>query len=258
MAIEPPTHISTAKSSEGTGDKTLEISVQEGDLILLAAQAESCTSAPNWEVSVKAGLEWTSIVSQIEANPEPDKQSAQKVFSAVATETKKITVTLHRVGGNEGMRWIGVAQVWRDHEGTGAIKATDNGQGSGAPTATLTTESEHSALTVMVNDWNEEEAAATWAGSETQALNFDYTGAFTTHWAYFPDEGAAGSKTVTCETPATQRYRIAVIEVKGLEEETPQELTPDEDLATTGWTETPLFSKLNDGKDETTVKATLA
>ena len=259
MAITPPEHISTQKSGEGTGDKTLEIEVQEGDLILLAAEGESCQGAPDWEVSEKAGLEWTTVADQSHATfeAEPDKQASQEVLKAVATETKKITVKLHQVGGIS-MRWIAVAQVWRKHNGVGAVKTADNKVESGTPTATLTTESEHSALTAMVNDWNEEPATATWAGSETQALNFDYGGAFTTHWAYFPDEGEAGSKTVTEETPATQRYRIAVIEIKGLAEETPQELTPDEDLATTGWTETPLFSKLNDASDATVVKATLA
>lgn len=37
-----------------------------------------------------------------------------------------------------------------------------------------------------------------------------------------------------------------------------QELRPDEDLVTTGWTETPLFSKINDSSDATAVRATLS
>lgn len=41
-------------------------------------------------------------------------------------------------------------------------------------------------------------------------------------------------------------------------EEKEQELKPDEDLATTGWTTTPLWSKINDASDATLVKATLA
>jgi hypothetical protein len=62
--------------------------------------------------------------------------------------------------------------------------------------------------------------------------------------------------TVGLTVPGGQTYTVVAVEVKGISEES-QELTPAEDLATTGWTETPAFSKLNDASDATGVKSTL-
>lgn len=50
---------------------------------------------------------------------------------------------------------------------------------------------------------------------------------------------------------------LALYNASTEEEKPPQELVPDEDVLTTGWTTTPLWSKINDKSDATVVKATL-
>jgi hypothetical protein len=108
--------------------------------------------------------------------------------------------------------------VWRGSSGIGNTNVADNtNTGSDAPSVSVTTTLADSGLSAGSADWNAA-GAATWtttAGAVVEGTDFTDGAHYSVHTATYANVGATGSKTVGHSTPATQRYGIIVVEVKG-------------------------------------------
>lgn len=78
---------------------------------------------------------------------------------------------------------------------------------NGAATINVVTTADNSSIIVAVFDWNVQNAAANWASingftpnmaNQGEQARVFATGAYNIYVAYYPDVGAAGTKTITC------------------------------------------------------------
>jgi|SRR3990172_2023412 len=119
--------------------------------------------------------------------------------------------------------WFGGnALTFRDSDGIGASAKTNT---TGAPSLSITTTQDNSAIVVIVGDWNAADGASrTWrtvngiaptAGNGYELTYFRNASHYTVYAAYYSDAGAAGAKTVGLSDPSGQKYSIVALEIKG-------------------------------------------
>jgi hypothetical protein len=224
-----PTLISvtaTSYSTTGVTSKaTASISVTAGDILVAKAAMESgwntgSAADVNITVSDSAGNTWTRKQELAHTGTSADDTvSYVTAWTAVAAATGSTTVTFAQAGAtNTAKHFGGEVDVWRGSDGVGATNVANNGTGSGAPSVGITTTQDNSALSVIDADWNATTGTDTWtttAGTPINRSDFSDGASYGVHTATYADVGAAGSKTVGMSAPATQRYGIIVIEIKG-------------------------------------------
>lgn len=94
-----------------------------------------------------------------------------------------------------------------------------------APSLSLTTTQDNSAIVAFVADWNAVDGASrTWrtinsitptAGNGLEVTYARDASFFTVYGAYWNDVGAAGAKTVGISSPSTMKYALVAVEIKG-------------------------------------------
>lgn len=133
------------------------------------------------------------------------------------------TTSVSFAAGSAGVEWFGGnALTFRGSDGIGA---SSQANASGAPSLSITTTQDNSAIVVVVGDWNAVDGASrTWntvngitptSGNGYELTYFRDGAHYVAYIAYYPDAGAAGAKTVGLSAPAGQQYSIAALEVKG-------------------------------------------
>lgn len=108
--------------------------------------------------------------------------------------------------------------------GSDGFGAATSATGSGtAPSMTLTTSFDNSAIVACCADWSAGAGARTWRtinGTTPTAANgfelvyFNDPSWYTVYVGYWPDAGAAGAKTVGLSAP-TQTWTMSAVEVRG-------------------------------------------
>lgn len=128
------------------------------------------------------------------------------------------TITASFLGGG-GPEYLG-GNIIR-FSGSNGVGASNVANGaSGTPSVSLTTTQANSAIVMIVTDWNATAGTQTFtnnfSGTPTNLTDYPGDGAqYGVAIAYFPDAGAAGSKTVGMSAPTGQKWAIIAIEVKG-------------------------------------------
>lgn len=211
MALTPPTFVSVASTAYNTNTtpKTLNVSVNAGDLLVVTAAAEDGQATLTLTAT---GLTWTK-----QQEVDVASYTVVQVWTATAGATQSYTLSLAESDGiftgNFGM----TATVWRDHGGVGASSKTN--VSSGAPSLGITTTSDNSAIVVANADWNALDGASrTWRTANVAATETMYGRDSTTYGryaAYHTDAGTAGAKTVGLSAPSGQKYSIVALEVLG-------------------------------------------
>jgi hypothetical protein len=216
----------TSYSTTGVLSKaTASISVTAGDILVAKAAMESgwntgSAADVNITVSDSAGNTWTRKQELAHTGASADDTvSYVTAWTAVAAATGSTTVTFAQAGAtNTAKHFGGEVDVWRGSNGVGATNVANNGTGSGAPSVSITTTQDNSALSGIVADWNATTGTDTWtttAGTPINRSDFSDGASYGVHTATYADVGATGSKTVGMSAPATQRYGIIVVEIKG-------------------------------------------
>jgi hypothetical protein len=216
----------TSYSTTGVLSKaTASISVTAGDILVAKAAMESgwntgSAADVNITVSDSAGNTWTRKQELAHTGASADDTvSYVTAWTAVAAATGSTTVTFAQAGAtNTAKHFGGEVDVWRGSDGVGATNVANNGTGSGAPSVGITTTQDNSALSVIDVDWNATTGTDTWtttAGTPINRSDFSDGASYGAHTATYADVGATGSKTVGMSAPATQRYGIIVVEIKG-------------------------------------------
>jgi hypothetical protein len=222
ISVTPTSYSTTGVTSKATAS----ISVQAGDILVAKAAMEN-----GWDtgtstnvfinISDSAGNTWTRRHELAHTGAAVDNNVAYvTAWTAVAAATGSTTVTFAQAGTvNNVLHFGGEVEVWRGSDGVGATNVATNGTGANAaPSVSVTTTQDNSALSVIDADWNATTGTDTWtttAGTPTNRSDFSDAASYGVHTATYADVGTAGSKTVGMSAPATQRYGIIVIEVKG-------------------------------------------
>lgn len=144
-------------------------------------------------------------------------------FTSTVDSTKSMTTSATATSVAGGEHFGQNTLTFRDSDGIGASSKTTNA--NGAPSLSITTQTDNSAIVVFVGDWNSLSGASrTWRtvnGVTPTAANgyeksyLDDGNRYTLYVAYYPDAGAAGAKTVGLSAPTGQAYSIIAVEVKG-------------------------------------------
>lgn len=211
-----PTFISFAASSSlvsTTTPKTVDVTVQRGDLIVVLGVAEGADMDLNTP---------TDTVNTYSAKETVDSgantESVAKIWTAVAATSTTLTISVSR--GVVGNKWGIGAEVWRNAAlGTSASNGPTGGV-SGTPSQAITTTVPNSAVSGVISDWNAADGTSrTWLTVNGLAITEDTyvrdSAAMSVYMGRRTDCGAVGSKTWGLSAPAGQKYSMAVVEVVG-------------------------------------------
>lgn len=214
-----PTNIfngQTTYNSGGNTSKTINVTVQTGDVLIVAAQAENFDADTSVSITVSGGgLTWTSAQT-VAVN----SYGYVRLYYATATSNATFDITLTATGtvySGYTVYWGGSVKIFRGSDGVGASSKTN--VSSGAPTLNITTTQANSAICVFNNDWNSVDGASrTWrtgAGSLTETTYFRDAARYSVYSGYHADAGSTGTKAVGLSAPSGQKYSIVAVEVKG-------------------------------------------
>lgn len=185
------------------------VSINSGDVLVLVSADEGNYALGETE---NGSASWVNIRYSDEFNYAAVRSSG---YTATANET--LTATITSTGGYSGGNII----RFSGSDGIGA-SAMSNGT-TGTPSVSITTTQANSAIVVIVGDWSAVSGTQTFtnnggAGSPTNLTDFPGDNVhYGVGIAYYPDAGAAGSKTVGMSAPTGQKWTIHAIEVKGTE-----------------------------------------
>ncbi|MBK8184882.1 MAG: hypothetical protein IPK63_19150 [Candidatus Competibacteraceae bacterium] len=213
-----PTNIfngQTTYNSGGDISKTINVTVQTGDVLIVVGQAEGYNAATPVAITVSGGgLTWTSLQT-VAVND----FGYVILYHATATSNATFDITLTATNAASGytIYWGGSVKIFRGSDGVGNSVKTN--VSSGAPTVNITTTQANSSISVFDNDWNSVDGASrTWrtgAGSFTETTYFRDPARYTVYSGYHADAGAIGTQTVGLSAPSGQKYSIVAVEVKG-------------------------------------------
>jgi hypothetical protein len=206
MAV-PPTRVSHVASSwtSESSPKTLSVTVQNGDLLIVAAGAEG--SGNNFGIS-GGSLTWTRRQSSYQSF-----RADMALWSAQATETTTFSIA---VSNDDNQSWGCAATVWRNHGGLGN---TGVGTGDGDADALFTTASSDSAVVVYIADYNAIDGAGRVYhqvnGAPTELLYGRSSNDYTWYGIVYPDTNAAAQYEIGINGMSDQKWTMVVAEIKG-------------------------------------------
>ena len=195
-----------------TTPKTVSVTVQTGDLLVVISVAQSANS-PQTTAPTGGSLTYTQRAS-LGATTNDARAIA---WTAPATSDATFSVSASRPS-IAGDLWGFNVWVLRSSDGIGAIGAPTVNSTSNS--VTLTTTQDNSALCVASSDWNAADGTArtrrTINGSTgSEDTYFRDSTQYTTYAQRYTDCGAAGSVTAGYSAPTGQASAIIAVEVKG-------------------------------------------
>jgi hypothetical protein len=207
----------TAWDNPNSPKTTASVAVESGDILVSCAVSENHLAPPFGFANSGTGLTWTK-----QQEVDVTDYCGVAAGTAQAGATTSLTVSASRNAG--GADYFGQNTLtFRDAGGVGASAKTN--VASGAPSLSITTTQDNSAIVVAVGDWNAADGASrTWrtvngtapsAGNGFELSYFRDSSRYTVYLAYYPDAGVAGSKTVGLSAPGGQKYAIVAVEIKG-------------------------------------------
>lgn len=205
------TWTSAASASTKT---TASFTTLAGDILVGVAGSEDNGRAPG---SIGGGgLTWT------EKNRVAVATYCQALIASATATAQSMTANIPGFNGNANFYGLNVL-TFRASDGVGATAKTN--VLSGAPSLSITTTQDNSAIVVVVLDWSAQDGTSrTWrtvnsitptAGNGMERTYFRDAAAYTAYAAYYSDAGTAGAKTVGISAPGSQKYSIVALEVKG-------------------------------------------
>lgn len=151
-----------------------------------------------------------------------------------------------------------VIAAWRisGSDGLGTpVKLTDT-----AKVVSLTRGQANSCIACIIGDWSADtDVTVTSDPSGGTVRSAAQAGSYYTEFIVdWPDQGSTGSTNYgVAGASGTGTLTKIAVEILGTGA-APQQLRPDADTTTTGWSTAPLYSKINDESDATVITATLA
>ncbi|HUS26088.1 MAG TPA: hypothetical protein VMY99_01950 [Nevskiaceae bacterium] len=198
-----------------TTPKTASVTTQAGDVVVIYAGTEDQFSS----LTTPTGNGLTFAL--------------QQTVAVASFSTAYIWTAIDNVGGTNwtlsidvvnSQEWGFTCLVFRDSDGIGLSTRT-NVTGPAAPSLDIVTTQDNSAIITYNADWSASDGTSrTWrtvnsitpTNGNGLELNYERDAAhYTIYGAYYNDAGTAGTKTVGLSAPATQKYTIVAVEVRG-------------------------------------------
>lgn len=212
----PPTFVSYVASvfNTVTTPKTVSVSVQAGDLLVVASVAESGSGGAT-NTAPTGGSETYAQVATLGADINTARAIAWEVTAA---STQSYSISCVRPLVDTSKVWGCMAWILRGSDGFGAVGAP--AVGSTSNSVTLTTLGDNSGLVVFSADWNAADGTTrtrrTVNGSTgAEDIYFRGSTTYTVYGQRYTDCGAAGSVTAGYSAPTGQASAIIAVEVKG-------------------------------------------
>lgn len=208
----------TSDYSDATNPELLNITTLAGDVVVVYAVTEDW---PIIDISTPTG---NSISFNLERSVETSSYTGLYIWSGTdASGGTNWTLSTADTVLN-GNIWGVTCLVFRNSSGIGQSNVAN--VTSGAPSLSLTTVQDSSAIVVANGDWSAQNGSSrTWETvnsiTPTSGNGYELTysfnsGVYAAYGAYYPDAGSAGSKTLGLSVPTGQTYSIAAVEVKGI------------------------------------------
>lgn len=215
----PPTFVDEQETvwNVSTTPKTVSgLSVQAGDiLVACGVTADSNGADDNITISGGTGVTWT-----LKQRHKLSSNTGVVLYTGACASTNAISPTV-QITNNPSVPFGASILQFRGSDGVGATNKA-NGSASGPSVANVNT-GDNSAIVTVNGDWSASTAARTWrtvngttptAGNGFERAYFADGTNYGVYVAYWPDAGAAGSKTVGLTAP-NQTWTIASVEIFG-------------------------------------------
>lgn len=214
-----PTYVGTTESNS-PADKTSgnssvtrttpSFSPSAGNILVGLGVSEDSTSKTIATNGVSGGPTWT----QRQLDNTADKCGV--IASTATAGGGSITVTLRAPDGYNGVLKMGLAVL--NFSGSDGIGNTAVNKGtSGNPSLSLTTTQDNSAIAIVWGDWAAKSGTPSYSGAGSGTIISDYADGtnYGIHFAYYPDAGAAGAKSLSVTGVTNPNWTIVGVEVKG-------------------------------------------
>ena len=221
----PPTFVAhyegaswdTTTSPKTTG--TFNTSANDALVSLVGEESDVGTENFTWTNSVTA-LTWTE---KPETTGTTNSDGWAQAATAIASAITGTAVTATRTAGS-ALKYNHATLHFSGSDGIGGEAHSTAGT-SGAPSLSITTTADNSAIVCIFVDWNAADGASrTWrtvngitptAGNGLERVYFRNASNYTVYVAYYSDAGTAGAKTIGLSAPSGQRWVGIAVEVKG-------------------------------------------
>lgn len=222
----PPTFVAEYETGfgESTSPETSAVTVATNDILAILGVVED--SATTLATPTGGGYTYT-----LQQNSNVASNCNVYGWTAPISSGQSYSVSIEDAG--DGSHWWGYNPLrFSGSDGVGASSKTN---ASGAPSLSITTSFDNSAIVVAVGDWNAVDGTTrTWrtvngtapsAGNGFEKTYFRDASHYGVYMAYYPDAGTAGAKTVGLTAPSGQKYAIVAVEIRGSTGAAPTSLT---------------------------------
>jgi len=212
----PPTRVSYVASvfDTTTTPKTVSVTVQTGDRVLVASVAANGTGGATNTAPTGGGETYTQLATLgVDTN-----NSRNIAWSMTATSAQTFNISAVRPLVNTSTIWGVLAWVYRGSDGFGAVGAPAVGTTNGL--ATFTTQAANSAVLAFSADWNAVDGTTRTrrtinASTGTEETYYRNSVEYTVYTQRYDDAGAAGSVSAGYSAPTGQKSAIIAVEIKG-------------------------------------------
>lgn len=239
------------------------VAVQADDLLLVWQTAGDGLNSTFATAPSVSGTGTVGTWASTEGGTASSQSARGKLWRVDVTGSGSVDLSCVRSAGTSawGCGWI----VVRNHGGVGATNTLGTTSDQTGAQITLTGAVADSMLIYAGSDWDANTGVATWRtvdgvtptiGNGAVLVETGDGSTYAARVAQWSSTTSAGSKN-TGYSNLTVRPAGAAIEIL-VSPLVTQTARPDADTATTGWTSTPLFSKVNDQSDASVITGTLA
>lgn len=209
------TELETSWSAQTGQTKTLgSLSLVAGDILVGLAGSENTFSqhAP-LTITGGTGVTWTNRQQSTTGGG----TAYARGYTGACASTNSATPVVTKPNNTDSVAFGETVFQFRDSDGVGN---TNIARSTGAPSVSLTTTQDNSAVCCIVVDYNAANGTSrTWrssgVGTATERSYFRNAANYTVYAAVWEDVGTAGAKTFGLTAPTGQAFDIIAIEIKG-------------------------------------------
>jgi hypothetical protein len=187
-------------------------------LVALGGSANNDATARTVAFTSNPALTWTQrrFLYTPSGSFSPIVASTAQEGATGVSKTVTMTWSAAAPSGSNGFVVFKVSS----HTGVGA-SAVSTGPQTNTPTISITTTQDNSAVALLMFDWGANALTArTWlqpsgASAFVETVAANVSGQWTNYGGYYPDMGAAGTKTIGLSAPTSGTWTVVAVEVKG-------------------------------------------
>jgi hypothetical protein len=212
MTLTPiATYLVNSPSSSTAGLTSPSFTPATGEIIVIKGGSEGQATAYGSPTATGGGITWTKRVENLVSNT-----CYTVIWTGVVTSGgSSITVGFGAISGTAGWHSM-LVERWPTTAALAGTPATNLTNGSGAPSGSVTTAANGSAVSWVNGDWNAvSPTSRAYRGSPTEEGIHDKsgTGSYVMEYAY-QAAATAGAQTYGLTAPTGEKYSLLAIEIQ--------------------------------------------